>query len=230
MYDLQLPTGPRSEDFVASRNIRTASRSACGPTIFCRHRLEAHDVQRLLGYQLLQLAVLLFQVPQPLRIADLQTDVLRLPAIERLLADPMLAAYLRRIKPCFGLLQNSDNLLFCLPALLHPFSSSATSCWLPLSENSHHLWTNRRGAAQSTHHRNYPLTLPCVQCPLPARPRLLAKCGFPPRLSISAICCRSYLPRLTCTRWYFCMHPASACFQSGPSTSAGTLFTRPKQK
>ena len=46
--------------------------------------------QRLLRHQLLQLPVLVFQLPQPLRLADLQTAILRLPAIECLLADAVL--------------------------------------------------------------------------------------------------------------------------------------------
>jgi hypothetical protein len=55
--------------------MRTA---ACGPAIFVlgKHRLEADDIQRLLGDQLLQLVVLRFQLPQSLRVTDLQTSIL----------------------------------------------------------------------------------------------------------------------------------------------------------
>jgi hypothetical protein len=45
-----------------------------------------------LGHQLLQLVVLVFQLPKPLRLAHFQTAVLGLPAVERLFADAMLAA------------------------------------------------------------------------------------------------------------------------------------------
>jgi hypothetical protein len=53
----------------------------------------------MLGHELLQLAVLLLQLPQPLRIADLEPVVLRLPAIERPLANLLFAAQFRRLEP-----------------------------------------------------------------------------------------------------------------------------------
>jgi hypothetical protein len=53
----------------------------------------------MLGHGLLQPAVLLLQLPQPLRIADLEPVVLRLPAIERLLANLVFAAQFRRLEP-----------------------------------------------------------------------------------------------------------------------------------
>jgi hypothetical protein len=46
----------------------------------------------MLGHELLQLAVLFLEVPQPLRIADLEAAVLRLPAIERLVANLVFVA------------------------------------------------------------------------------------------------------------------------------------------
>lgn len=75
---------------------------------------------------MLQLAVLHFQMPQLLSITDLQTAVLRFPAIERLLADFMLAANFHRTEPCFGLLHIVYDSLFCVPAPFQPSSSSAS--------------------------------------------------------------------------------------------------------
>ena len=70
-----------------------------------------------------------------------------LPAIQCRLADAVYAAQLPRVESRFRLLQNTHNLFFRVPALLHPFSSSTSNCWPLLSENSHCLWPNRTGAA-----------------------------------------------------------------------------------
>ena len=49
--------------------------------------------------------------------------ILRLPAIERRRADPVLPAKIRRLHPGLMLLQDPDDLLFRVPALLHRTSS-----------------------------------------------------------------------------------------------------------
>src|SRR5271169_3180297 len=86
-------------------------------------------------------------MPQPLRLAHFQAAVLRLPAIERLRADAMLAAQLRCLHACFRLLQNANDLLFRVAALLHPVLLTRARRWPLLSENSHSGWTNQEDAA-----------------------------------------------------------------------------------
>ena len=68
---------------------------------------------------MLQPLVLLFQLLQPLRLAHVHPAELRLPGVERRRADPVLAAQIRRLHPSLVLLQNPDDLLFRVPALLH---------------------------------------------------------------------------------------------------------------
>jgi hypothetical protein len=48
----------------------------------CQHLLEDGVVEDLLGQQLLQLAVLVFERLEALRARDLETAVLRVPGIE----------------------------------------------------------------------------------------------------------------------------------------------------
>src|SRR5271163_3580770 len=80
-------------------------------------------MQAQLRHQQLQTAVLVFHRLQPLRLAHVHAAVLRLPAIERRRADPMLAAQIRRLHSRLMLLQYPDDLLFRIPALLHLWSS-----------------------------------------------------------------------------------------------------------
>jgi len=73
------PQACRSEHSVTVRNTATASRLACWAYHFLINTaFEADDVQCLLGYQLLQLPVLFFQLAEALRIAYFQAAVLRL--------------------------------------------------------------------------------------------------------------------------------------------------------
>ena len=90
-----------------------------GLPLFGQHRLKADDILRLVGDQLLELPVLFFQLPQPLRVAH-HVALLRLPAVKRLLADPMLAARLRGFHARFRPLQNTHDLVFRLADLLYP--------------------------------------------------------------------------------------------------------------
>src|SRR5581483_1663389 len=53
-----------------------------GLPLFCQHRLQRSDVDRLLGHDVLQLSVLLLQLPQSLGLAQFHAPVLRLPPIE----------------------------------------------------------------------------------------------------------------------------------------------------
>src|ERR1700731_4279389 len=62
------------------------------PPVFSDHRLQRLAVQTQFRNQKLQTTVLVFHRLQPLRLADLHAAELRLPAIERRCADPVLSA------------------------------------------------------------------------------------------------------------------------------------------
>lgn len=88
---------------------------------------------------------------QPVSVADLQQPtVLRLPAVERLLAYSMRTARFACIEVRLGLLQNPHNLFFYVPVLLQLFSLPAPNLWILLPENAHQLWTDRTRAAQNS--------------------------------------------------------------------------------
>ena len=71
--------------------------------IFCSEILEHRVVEHRLRQQTLQAGVLVLQRLQPLGFRHLQTALLRLPPEERRLADPVLAADLRRQTSAVGL-------------------------------------------------------------------------------------------------------------------------------
>src|SRR5471032_1706261 len=101
---------------------------------FCRDVLQHGVVQHRLGQQLLQPTVLVLQRPQPLGLRHFQTAVLRFPLVERRTADPMLAADVRRRRTSLMLPQNTDDLLFREPSLLHPPSPFEDGLYLKLEE------------------------------------------------------------------------------------------------
>src|SRR5207302_760487 len=89
------------------------------PAVFSDHPLQRFAVQAQLRHQQLQTAVLILHRLQPLRLTDLHATELRLPAIERRRADPVLTAHIRHLHPSLVLLHYPDDLLFRVPALLH---------------------------------------------------------------------------------------------------------------
>ena len=92
-----------------------ASRALRVLGLACR---EHPNVQRLLGHDLLQLAVLALKLREPLHVADFHATVLRLPAIKRLLRDVVLAADVACRHPALGFLQDPNDLLL-RTSLLH---------------------------------------------------------------------------------------------------------------
>src|ERR1700736_612522 len=92
--------------------------------LFSQHRLQCLNVQRLLRHHLLQPPVFFFQAPQPTSFIHLQATILRLPAVVRLVADPVLPTDLLDRHPGFSFLQNPNNLFLRKSALLHDRLSS----------------------------------------------------------------------------------------------------------
>src|ERR1019366_6846506 len=56
--------------------------AAAGSPFFCDHRLQRSFVQQQFGHGVLELVVLLLQLPQPFRLTHLHPAVLPLPAVE----------------------------------------------------------------------------------------------------------------------------------------------------
>src|SRR5439155_17725617 len=112
--------------------------------LFCQHRPQRLDVQRLVGHHLLQPPVLILQLPQPSRFTDFQPAVLRLPAVVRLIADLVLPADLPHRQTRFHFLQNPNDLLLAESTL--PHRSSSLGFYTP--ENSHLSWSSFGGAGQ----------------------------------------------------------------------------------
>jgi hypothetical protein len=83
--------------------------------------LEHLVIERQVGDQVLQTPILVFERAQLLRIAHIHPAVLRAPAIERGLADAVLANEIRHLLAGLGRLQDLDHLLFAKPTLPHRF-------------------------------------------------------------------------------------------------------------
>jgi hypothetical protein len=71
----------RSDKLMTACRCTTASRLAAGPTIFCQKLLQRRRFQHLVGEQLLQLRVLVFQRLQALGVGHVHAAILRLPII-----------------------------------------------------------------------------------------------------------------------------------------------------
>src|SRR5690606_26517990 len=84
------PAAARSGAAPAGRAPPRAARRAS--QIICDDVLQRGVVERQLAQQLLQLAILVFQLLEAAQLAHLQPAVLRLPAVVGRVADPVLAA------------------------------------------------------------------------------------------------------------------------------------------
>src|SRR5271157_4368134 len=107
-----------------SASLTSPASASAGLPIFCDHSLKRLIVQRQVHHQVLQPPVLLFQSPQPPRLAHLHPAVLCLPAVQAPLRDAMPATQLARIGPCFRFPHNGDDLFFVESTLAHDSSSA----------------------------------------------------------------------------------------------------------
>lgn len=60
-----------------------------GPYIFCHHRFQRLDVQRLFGDDVSEPSIFVLELFRALHLAELHPAILRLPAVVRLLGDPV---------------------------------------------------------------------------------------------------------------------------------------------
>src|SRR5262249_22378679 len=86
---------------------------------FCQKLLQRSVVQHRLGQQLLQLAVLVFQHPQPFGLRHIHAAVFALPVVQGGFRDAVFARQVSRLCPSLVLAQNRNDLLFRKPATLH---------------------------------------------------------------------------------------------------------------
>src|SRR5215469_7202961 len=114
--------GARSDGVLSSRAPHHAARLQA-PAVFSDHRCQRFFIEAQVSHQLFQPAVLVFERTQALRIADFHAAVLRLPVVQRLIADAHLSRDLLRASPCFHLLHCSDDLLLAVLRLFHLESS-----------------------------------------------------------------------------------------------------------
>src|SRR5690606_14224944 len=87
--------------------------------VFSEHLAQHRDIHHRLRQEPLQLRILVLELLQPLRLADLHAAILRAPVVEGRIADPVLPAQLCGAQPRLMLLQDADNLLFREPAAFH---------------------------------------------------------------------------------------------------------------
>src|SRR5205823_14469713 len=81
--------------------------------------LQRSVVEHRLGQQLLQLAVLVFEHPQPLGLRHIHAAVFALPVVQGGFRYAVLARQVSRLCPSLVLAQNRNDLLFREPATLH---------------------------------------------------------------------------------------------------------------
>jgi len=104
-------TGPADARLL--RALRRASPFFCQQFLHCRH------VEHLLGQQLLQLGVLVFERLQPLGLGHRHAGILRLPSIERAFRHAMLAAQIGALRAGLMLMHDTNDLLFGSYRSLH---------------------------------------------------------------------------------------------------------------
>src|SRR5690606_29661155 len=100
------------------------------------------EVEGLVGDDPLQLAVLVLELLEPLRVRNLHAAVLPLPGIQGLSAHAEPAAQLAHVRACLRLLDRSDLLLLREPALAHDSSAFG-------APESDYKWIRFRGSAHA---------------------------------------------------------------------------------
>jgi hypothetical protein len=134
----------------------TSFLSSASSSLFSDHRLQHLLVQAQICHQLLQTPVLVFHLPKPLRFTYIHAAELCLPVVKCRLADPVFAAQLGCLHPRLVLLQNPDDLLFAVSAILHapvlPFNlrENSSSHWLRFSRAGQHLAQAHRVGEEDT--------------------------------------------------------------------------------
>lgn len=87
--------------------------------LFFKDILQHLLVEREVRHQLLELMVLLLQLPQATELGVAETPVLLLPVVERSLTDTELTANFSDLRPGLGLAQCEDDLRFGELRLFH---------------------------------------------------------------------------------------------------------------
>src|SRR5271156_4730785 len=105
--------------------------------VFCQHILQRPNIQRLVGHDRLQPPVLLFQLPQPAHLGDLQPAVPVPPGVKGRVRDPVPPAQPADLRSRLGFLKDTDNLLLAKPYSFH-------AC-LPFRQTLTHPWVSCRG-------------------------------------------------------------------------------------
>jgi hypothetical protein len=77
----------------------------------CHHRFQRLDIQRLLGDDVFQAAVLVLELLQPLHLAQLHAAVLGFPTVVGLLGDPIRATQVSDRPAGFPFLDDRQDLL-----------------------------------------------------------------------------------------------------------------------
>src|SRR5690606_7789235 len=149
-------TGPTLRQAHGGLQMRDGFALGGGPYhFFDRSSRSARCFQHLVGEQLLQLRILLFQRPQALGVGHLHPPILRLPVIQGRFAHPVLAGQIGRLRTRLVLAQNPDDLLFRKPLPLHlsvlQSRPDSNSRWRKNSVAGHQvtrlvgLWVSRLG-------------------------------------------------------------------------------------
>jgi hypothetical protein len=86
---------------------------------FCEEILQDHVVKGLVGHELLELAVLVFDQPQPLGVTDFQAAELLLPLVVGGLADAVTTAEFVDGGAGLGLVEDLNDLLFGVSLSFH---------------------------------------------------------------------------------------------------------------
>src|SRR5690606_37884854 len=109
---------------------------------FSDDRLEHLDVESLVGNELLEPPILLFELLQPPRLVDLHDSELRFPAVEGGRRDAQFPANVLHLHAGVGLFERVDDLFLGVPALPHePY---------PTRLGSRFAWSTFRGQGHSS--------------------------------------------------------------------------------
>ncbi|HKD61601.1 MAG TPA: hypothetical protein VKB47_14155 [Terracidiphilus sp.] len=109
---------------LAADNPRVLARPGRGAIVFSNHRAQRFAVESQVCDELLQPAILVLDLFQPLRFTDAQPGEPRSPRVKGRCADLMLAANINDSPSLLTFFQNRENLIFAESGFAHDHSSS----------------------------------------------------------------------------------------------------------
>src|SRR4029453_12230991 len=121
----------RDDDCLALVTAPPSRAARWGLPLFCHHRFQRLEVERLFGHDVFEAPVFVLELLQSLQLTELHPAVFRLPAVIGLLRNPVRATQVGNLPTRFAFLDDRQDLLVAEFAPFHRSSSERRTSSYP---------------------------------------------------------------------------------------------------